>query len=90
MEATTSTFRRPLAVIAWGLLAAISLMAGCSDYVSDGSDVGSMNVVYGDTYYGSGAYSSWGYYGSPYYGYGGGGAVIVSPPRPSAPRPTPH
>lgn len=90
MKATTHALRRPLALVAWGLIAAAALTAGCSDYVSNGDDVGSMNVVYGDTYYGSGVYSSWGYAGYPYYGYGGGGAVIVSPPRPSAPRPTPH
>jgi len=89
MKARAFSFRRLLSVALWALLAAAGLTA-CSDYVSDGSDVGSMNVVYGDTYYGSGVYSSWGYSGYPYYGYGGGGAVIVSPPRPSAPRPTPH
>lgn len=91
MKTASFSHCRPLTLAAWALLAAAGLVAGCSDYYNDGSNVGAYNVQYGDKYYGSGVYSSWGYGGNPYYGGGyGGGAIIVTPPPPSAPRPMPH
>jgi len=66
-----------------GLVVLLALVAGCE---SDGDYGGSGSVNF---------YGSVGYYDSfydPWYGYGGGGAIIVSPPGNISNRPvaTPH
>ena len=89
MNHSNLNFRRVLPVTAGAFLALAALIAGCNDYptyTSSGSNV-DVNASY---YYGTGVYDPWGYYGNPYYGYGGGGAVIVAPGRPSGPHVSPR
>lgn len=84
MKPSSLIFRHPRQATLLGLLAVSGLFSGCGNDYSNYTDPGSSG---GSFHYSVGVYDSWGYYGNPYYG--GGGTVIVTPPRPSNPRPTP-